>query len=218
MGFSTRLRCESASQSEGAERQLGCSALCCDPFFFRKFILCLERFRTEQQILVKGVSFMIELRLGLPRDHEDIWRILEPVIRAGETYALPRDMGRDEALAYWTTAGHQCFVAEEDGNILGTYSLRANQAGGGAHVANCGYVTAHEAIGRGIAGAMCEHSLNVARNAGFRAMQFNFVVASNARAIALWHRLGFETVGRVPEVFLHPKRGYTDALVMYRRL
>jgi len=161
---------------------------------------------------------MIEIRPALPRDHDDLWHILESVIRAGETYALPREMSRDEALGYWTTLGHQCFVAEEHENALGTYSLCANRAGGGAHVANCGYMTAQEATGRGVARAMCEHSLNAASEAGFRAMQFNFVVASNARAIKLWHGLGFETVGRVPEAFLHPKQGYTDTLVMYRRL
>ena len=102
--------------------------------------------------------------------------------------------------------------------MLGTYFLRANQQGGGAHVANCGYVTASAAQGRGIARAMCLHSLDRAKDRGFRAMQFNFVVSTNERAVKLWAALGFETVGRLPRAFEHPERGFVDALVMYREL
>jgi ribosomal protein S18 acetylase RimI-like enzyme len=153
-----------------------------------------------------------------PDDHVAIWHILEPVIRAGETYPLPRDMSQAEAIAYWTRPDHENFVAEEDGRLLGTYYLRANQLGGGAHVANCGYITASDATGRGVGRQMCEHSLAYARSRGFRAMQFNFVVSTNKRAIGLWQRLGFETVGRLPLAFHHPRHGYVDVLVMFRSL
>jgi ribosomal protein S18 acetylase RimI-like enzyme len=151
-------------------------------------------------------------------DDEAIWQTLEPMLRAGESYTLPRDMSREDALAYWFSPGHEVFVAEEDGSLLGTYFLRANQRGGGAHVANCGYVTAQQAMGRGVARAMCLHSLEVARQRGFRAMQFNFVVSTNERAVRLWEALGFATVGLLPGAFLHPAHGYVDALVMYRAL
>jgi GNAT superfamily N-acetyltransferase len=151
-------------------------------------------------------------------DHDALWHILEPVIRAGETYTLPRDMSQDAALAYWTGPAHEVFVAEDAGEILGTYFLQANQRGGGAHVANCGYLTAPTATGRGVARAMCSHSLEWARQRGFRAMQFNFVVSTNARAVRLWESLGFAVLGRLPEAFLHPAEGYVDALVMYRAL
>jgi L-amino acid N-acyltransferase YncA len=147
-----------------------------------------------------------------------IWAILEPTIRAGETYTLPRDMGRQQALDYWFSSENAVFVAEEDGEIVGTYYLRVNQRGGGAHVCNCGYMTAASASGRGVARAMCAHSLEYARSLGFRAMQFNFVVSSNERAVRLWHKFGFETVGRLPGAFLHPRLGYVDALVMFRPL
>ena len=140
------------------------------------------------------------------------------MLRAGETYTLPREMSRKDALAYWLAPGHEVFVAEENGAITGSYLLRANQRGGGAHVANCAYMTAQHATGRGIARAMCRHSLDTARERGFRAMQFNFVVSTNEHAVRLWTSLGFETVGRLPEAFLHPVLGYVDALVMYRAL
>ena len=143
--------------------------------------------------------------------------MLEPIIRAGETYALPRDMSRGDAMAYWTT-GRDVFVAEEAAMILGTSYVRANQAGGGAHVANAGFATAAHATGRGVARALCVHALDHARARGFRAMQFNFVVASNLRAVALWQATGFDEVGRVPAAFVHPTLGDVDALVMWRRL
>jgi len=158
------------------------------------------------------------IRSVQPEDHGAIWRILEPVIRAGETYPLPRDMTQPESIAFWTGRDCETFVAEENGWLLGTYYLRANQLGGGAHVANCGYITASDAAGHGVGRQMCEHSLAYARGRGFRAMQFNFVVSTNERAIRLWQEMGFETVGRLPLAFRHPRHGYVDALVMFRSL
>ena len=161
---------------------------------------------------------MLTVREARTDDSDAIWAILEPVIRAGETYTLARDMGRDEALAFWFAKGHEVFVAEDEGIVVGTYFLRANQSGGGSHVANCGYVTAVEATERGVARAICAHSLEYAKKLGFRAMQFNFVVSSNERAVRLWKSFGFEVVGRLPGAFLHPTLGYTDAYVMFREL
>ncbi len=158
------------------------------------------------------------IRLAGPVDANAIWAILEPTIRAGETYTLPRDMEREQALAYWLAPEHTVFVAEQDDEVLGSYYLRVNQRGGGNHVCNCGYMTAAWASGRGVATAMCEHSLEYARSQGFLAMQFNFVVSSNVAAIHLWEKFGFVTVGRLPKAFLHPNLGYVDAIVMYRTL
>jgi len=160
----------------------------------------------------------MSVRLASSEDRDTIWNILEPMIRAGETYTLPRDMSREQALEYWFAAEKETFVWEENGAVLGTYFLKANQQGGGAHVANCGYVTAAAAQGRGIARAMCLHSLERAKERGFRAMQFNFVVGTNERAVKLWLSLGFEVIGRLPGAFEQPERGFVDALVMYREL
>ncbi len=140
------------------------------------------------------------------------------MIRAGETYPLARNLTQAEALAYWCAPQHDVVVAEEAGAIVGSYYLRANNQGGGAHVANCGYVVAPQAAGRGIARAMCAHSLERARARGFRAMQFNFVVATNERAVRLWQSCGFAIVGRLPQAFRHPRFGLVDAFVMYREL
>jgi ribosomal protein S18 acetylase RimI-like enzyme len=161
---------------------------------------------------------MIRIRAATEGDRETIWAMLEPVIRVGEVFALPVDMAREQALEYWFAAGNWVFVAEDEGSVVGSYYVRANQKGGGSHVANCGYLTAGWALGRGVAGAMCAHSLEFARSVGFRAMQFNFVVSTNEAAVHLWRKHGFEVLARLPEAFEHPRLGLVDALVMWRPL
>ena len=126
----------------------------------------------------------LAIRPADPRtDWPAIWAILEPTIRAGETYAVDRSMSQDQARAYWFAPSHEVFVAEAEGpsggEVLGTCYIRPNQGGGGAHVANCGYMTAKAAQGRGVARALCLHTLAHARARGFRAMQFNIVVSTN---------------------------------------
>ena len=161
---------------------------------------------------------MLTIRSAQSGDRDAIWSILEPIIRAGDTYTLPRDLSREGAVTYWFSEEHEVFVAEDDGRALGTYFLRANQRGGGSHVANCGYMTAPTATGRGVASEMCAHSLERARERNFRAMQFNFVVSVNDRAVRLWQKHGFAIIGQLPKAFLHPNLGYIDAYVMYREL
>jgi len=160
----------------------------------------------------------MQVRPAQPSDDDAIWEIIGPIIRAGETYALPRDMSRADAVSYWKSPAHEVFVAERDGKLLGTYYMRANQQGGGSHVANCGYMTAPAASGQGVGRAMCAHSLDHARARGFRAVQFNFVVGTNERAVALWRSFGFAIVGRLAGAFDHPRLGLVDAVVMYRML
>jgi len=150
-------------------------------------------------------------------DFDRIWPILRDVFRAGDTYAVDPDISKDDALAYWT-GGAGCYVAEDATGIVGTYYIKTNYQGGAAHICNCGYVTAHRAQGRGVARALCEHSQDVARDLGYRAMQFNLVLASNVRAVALWERLGFAVAGTLPDAFDHPNLGMVDAHVMWKAL
>lgn len=110
-------------------------------------------------------------------------------------------------------------VAEDDaGRLLDSYYLKANQSGPGDHVANCGYLVAETARGLGVAGRMCEHSLRLARDIGFTAMQYNLVVSTNHTAVRLWQRHGFAIAGVLPNAFRHPDAGPVDAFVMYRQL
>jgi ribosomal protein S18 acetylase RimI-like enzyme len=161
---------------------------------------------------------VISIREATPHDFDALWPVFHEIAAAGETYAYARDTTKEQAFALWMETPRCTFVAEENGNVLGTYCLKTNQAGGGDHVSNCGYMVASAARRRGVARAMCEHSQQVARKLGYKAMQFNFVVSTNEGAVKLWNRLGFATVGRLPQAFNHPSKGYVDALVMYKWL
>ena len=160
----------------------------------------------------------MQIRRAQPADARAIAEIIVPIFREGSTYTIDPDISEADALAYWLSADKETFVAEADGMVVGTYFMRPNQPGGGRHVCNCGYITRAGATGSGIGRAMCVHSLAHARSRGYRAMQFNFVVATNDRAVRLWQSLGFDIVGRLPAAFEHPSCGFVDALVMYRLL
>ena len=158
------------------------------------------------------------IRPARSSEWSSIWTILEPVFRAGETYAVDRSISADAARKMWMEAPAATYLLEADGDILGTYYIKTNAAGGGAHVCNCGYVVAKTAQGRGVARAMCEHSQISATAMGYKAMQFNMVLATNTGAVALWHKLGFETVGTLPGAFDHPAHGLVDGFVMFKTL
>jgi ribosomal protein S18 acetylase RimI-like enzyme len=158
------------------------------------------------------------IRAASDADFPGIWTIFQQVIAAGDTYAYAADTTRREARRLWTEAPAEAFVAENDERIVGTYTLKPVQPGLGNHIANCGYMTHRDARGRGIGDALCAHSLITARERGYTAMQFNFVVASNEGAIRLWQKHGFGILGRVPGAFRHRELGLTDVLIMHRAL
>jgi ribosomal protein S18 acetylase RimI-like enzyme len=155
-----------------------------------------------------------------PDDWDRVWAILEPVFRAGDTYAIAQDISAADAKDAWTHAAKQVFVAidESTGQFLGTYYLRPNFDGPASHICNCGYVVAERARGRGVAARMCQHSQEEAIARGYRAMQFNLVVSTNHPAVHLWKKMGFTIVGTVPGAFRHPRQGFVDAHIMYKRL
>jgi len=160
----------------------------------------------------------MRIRRATDDDWPSIWHIMSSVLASGDTYLLSPDTPEAAARTYWTAPGVSVYVAELDGQIVGTYIIRANAPGQGAHVANAGYMVRPGMAGMGIGAAMGEHSLTEARAVGFRAMQFNAVVSTNSRAVALWQRLGFAIVGTVPGAFRHPTRGFVDLHVMHRLL
>jgi len=160
----------------------------------------------------------MNIREASINDFDKIWPIFHDIVATGETYAYSRETTKEQALKIWLEAPRITYVLEEDGNILGTYYLKTNQAGPGSHVCNCGYMVSSIARGRGFATSMCEHSQDKAKELGYKAMQFNFVASTNKEAVRLWNKLGFETIGGLPKAFNHPTKGYVDALVMYKWL
>ncbi len=161
----------------------------------------------------------LTIRAFSPGDWPAVWAVLEPIVRCGETYAFSRNISEDEMRDIWVKLPAATLVAcDATGDILGSYFIKPNQPGLGSHVSNCGYATAAQAQGRGVASAMCEHSQQQALAMGFKAMQFNFVVASNEVAVRLWKKHGFNVVGTVPQAFQHHRLGLVDVLVMHKTL
>jgi L-amino acid N-acyltransferase YncA len=160
----------------------------------------------------------MEIRAATNTDRDAIWKIFHEIIATGDSYAFDPRMSREQALNYWFPADTHTYVAEKDRRVVGTYILRPNQLGPGSHVANAAFMVASNAQGSGVGRAMAEHCLSEARRMGFRAMQFNFVVSTNMRAIHLWKQLGFKIVGTLPGAFRHPEKGYVDAYIMFRSL
>lgn len=151
-------------------------------------------------------------------EFERAWPIFAEVLGRGDTYAYPADLSLEQARGMWTGAPARCFFAERDGQVLGCYRLAPNWPGPGDHVANGSYMVAASARGSGVGAALCAHSIEEARRAGFAAMQFNFVVSTNTAAVQLWQRHGFAVVGTLPRAFRHPTLGPVDAYVMHRAL
>lgn len=160
----------------------------------------------------------MNIRAAVAQDFDAIWPMFHTIVAKGETYAYAPDTTKIQAQKIWLEAPRKTYLCEEAGVILGTYYIKTNQQGPGQHVCNCGYMVAPQARGRGIATTMCQHSQQMAVYLGYHAMQFNFVAVSNEGAVRLWHKLGFDTVGRLPKAFKHPSKGYVDALVMYKWL
>lgn len=178
---------------------------------------------------------MLEIRKATDEDKPGIWRIIKAVIATGDTYTFPPDSPEDEMLAYWFSPDKHTYVAvwseapkragilsddlhHSNSAIVGTFFLKANQPGLGAHVGNAGYMVAPEAKGKRVGRTMAEYSIEESRRLGFHSIQFNFVVKSNAVAVKLWQDVGFEIIGEIPEAFNHAENGLTNAYIMYRKL
>ena len=161
---------------------------------------------------------MIKIRKAVDADWDQIWPIVHDVLAKGNTYSFSPDTDKEQGYAIWMKSPVAIYVAVEDAEILGTYYLKPNQPGLGAHVCNAGYMVSAKARGKGIGRAMCAHSLKEAVNMGFKAMQYNLVAATNVHAIRLWKEMGFEIIGTLPKAFNHKARGLMDAHIMYQQL
>lgn len=161
---------------------------------------------------------MLEIRKAIESDKDQIWEIIKFVIAAGDSFTLPPDAEREEMLGDWTSAEKHTFVAVNEGKVLATFYIKPNQPGLGSHIANGSYMVSPEARSTGIGRKIGEFSIAEAKRLGFHAMQFNFVVKSNEKAVKLWQSLGFEIIGEIPEAFQHKENGLTNALIMYRKL
>ena len=162
---------------------------------------------------------MIDVRPYRDADWPALWRLMQPIIRAGDTYPYARDLDEAGARHMWLGLTAAAYVAiDQSGGVVGSYYIKPNQPTLGAHVANCGYMVCENARGRGVGTAMCRHSEVEAARLGYRAMQFNLVVSTNAASVNLWKKMGFRIIGTLPGAFHHAEHGYVDAYIMYKVL
>ena len=161
---------------------------------------------------------MIEIRKATLADQDKIWDIIRQVIAEGDTYVFSPNSPKEKMLAYWCGQDKHTYIATINSKVVGTFVIKDNQPDLGSHIANASYMTSPAASGQGIGKAMGEFSLVEARQLGYKAMQFNIVVASNQRAVRLWEKLGFKVIGEIPEAFNHKQNGLTNAFIMYRKL
>ncbi len=179
----------------------------------------MTEFAGEQEQLQPPATPPLGIRPYAAADWPGVWALLEPVFRAGETFPHDPAIPEEEARLSWVAQSQAVWVAvTAEGDLIGTYYLRPNSLSLGAHIANAGYVVAERCRRQGIGSRLCQHSLQTARQLGFRAMQFNLVVSSNTAGLRCWQRNGFQVVGTLPGAFRHQRLGYVDAVVMIQAL
>ena len=161
----------------------------------------------------------IEIRPASEGDFEAMWAIFQELIASGDTYYFAAETSREDCRAYWFGPGMLTFVAIVNGErLVGMYRLLPNQRDRGSHVANASFMVSPAAQGIGIGKLMGNHCLERAKDQGYLAMQFNYVVSSNVGAVLLWKKLGFSIVGTLPRAYRHQQLGYVDVYVMYQLL
>jgi L-amino acid N-acyltransferase YncA len=165
-------------------------------------------------------SKAVLIRNAIPEDWPAVWRFMQPIVKAAETFTWDPDIDEDAARAAWfhRPPGRTLVAVNSEGKVVGTAEIHRNQSGPGGHVANAGFMVDPDHEGKGIGRALVTRVLEAARVDGYRAMQFNAVVETNTNAVGLWQSVGFEIVATVPEAFHHPTKGYVGLHVMYRRL
>lgn len=157
-------------------------------------------------------------RFEIEKDADEVWQIIKLIIEQGDTLVFNPNSSKADMLTYWSANDKFAYVAEIEGEVVGTFYMKANQPDLGSHVANAGYLVHPNHRGKGIAEKLCRFSLEEARRLGFKAMQFNIVISTNEVAVRLWQKCGFEIIGRLPKAFQHQKLGLVDAFVMYQWL
>ena len=159
----------------------------------------------------------IEITRFLPEDVPELAEIWNEVVRDGVAFPQLEELTAEEALDFFSAQDFTA-VAKEDGKMLGLYILHPNNVGRCGHQANASYAVSSRARGRGVGEALVRHSLETARELGYRLLIFNAVVACNERAIRLYERLGFQRIGRVPGGFLLKDGSWCDTILFYHTL
>ncbi|MFJ7629091.1 GNAT family N-acetyltransferase [Streptomyces sp. NPDC097595] len=160
------------------------------------------------------------IREATPEDWPAIWPFFHEIVAAGETFTYPLDLQEEDAADWWLLKppNRTVVAVADDGTVLGTAKMNKNHMGNGSHIASASYMVDPRHSGQGVGRALCEYTIDWARTAGYRAMQFNAVVETNTAAVKLYRSVGFDILGTLPEGFNHPVEGFVGVHIMHRRL
>lgn len=157
-------------------------------------------------------------KADIQKDYDGIWEIFRDVIVTGDTYIFDPDTPKENMAAYWFGDTIDTFVAVENGEIVGTYVIKPNMPGLGNHIANGSYMVSPKHHGQGIGKLLCAHSIEFAKEKGYKGIQFNIVVSTNTAAVKLWQKFGFKIIGTTPKGFRHKQLGFVDTYIMFKEL
>ena len=169
-------------------------------------------------------------------DLEQLWLLWKQVMDQKIYFPHDESCSRESIEKSWINLNNQMYVVDADvsisngntggigsgkiksgpvGKLAGAYILKPNQPGYGSHIANASYMVEQEFRGHGLGKLMCAHSIEQAKQAGYRGIQFNLVVSTNIEAVKAWQTNGFEIIGTVPGGFYHVEKGYVDAHIFF---
>lgn len=157
------------------------------------------------ELIVRGYG-----REDLPAMTE-LWN---KVVEDGNAFPQENPLTLEDAAAFFREQSYTA-VAELDNTVAGLYILHPNNVGRCGHLGNASYVVDSLRQGRGIGKKLVLHSLYKAKELGFGILQFNAVVASNAGAIHLYEKLGFQRLGMIPKGFKMKDGSYEDIVLFY---
>ena len=158
------------------------------------------------------------IRPATVKDLDAIWQLWKDITAQKAYFPYDDSFTREQIEDSWIHLDNLIGVSEVNGIVAGAYIIKANQPGYGNHVANAAYMVDTAFRGKSIGKLLCAHSLEAAKAAGYRAMQFNLVVSTNTAAIRTWKAFGFKRIGVVPEGFYQEGAGYVDAYIFHRFL
>lgn len=146
-------------------------------------------------------------------------RIWNKVVEDGVAFPQIDILDEREGLSFFSEQTW-CAAAEEteSGKILGMYILHPNSVGRCAHLANASFAVSGDSRGKHVGEKLVTDCLKRAAECGFRILQFNAVVKTNAPARRLYEKFGFTLAGEIPGGFLMKDGHYEDICLYYKTL
>jgi L-amino acid N-acyltransferase YncA len=159
----------------------------------------------------------IMLRAYTMSDIDAMSEIWNSVVEAGDAFPQTEKLSSDTAEPFFASQSFTAVAVDTDSNaVVGLYILHPNNIGRCGHIANASYAVDARMRGFGIGEALVKHSLTKVKELGFKILQFNAVVATNASALHLYEKLKFTPLGTIPGGFRMINGEYEDIVPFYK--